>query len=437
MANSDQEAIDHYCRLYPTRGTFTQVVSWPTLAPQLVPPGEPDRVHDNSEDGQNRGGDAVPNVGEAPPASQQQLSDAVEESEETAGQLVYVTMLFQEVVSTAPVGRAAKAKSKASSLVKTLRLDMDGIGRCDFIRAWLAPHRMEEKYKPNPARGPPFKLWFQGSSGGKAGAATIETDTEFDLLLKTLLKKTASCIVNVSFDIDEIQGFRCLKRMLAHEDDDPAAADAELGRGNKVPRIEDYDETQQLHGAFIVRLKREWKCEEHREISRDLATRCRPGQLLLPSAVLGPNTGTWAEPHHIILPYHGPCVDRGLNEHRVIMRPPARVIASAPSFARSTSRPLHNPYTSPHVCSNLVGISPRRLAVLTTCPDKECVYNHALFRSPSYPLPYAHAPDDNIPTAISGDSDSKCLRADRTFAFIVHPALAASSSRLPLPSNPL
>lgn len=33
---------------------------------------------------------------------------------------------------------------------------------------------------------------------------------------------------------------------------------------SQVPRIDHYDETQQLHGAFILRLKREWKCEEHR-----------------------------------------------------------------------------------------------------------------------------------------------------------------------------
>lgn len=49
MANPDQEAIEYYRNLYPTRGTFTQLVAWPTLAPQLVPSGESDHVHDDSQ----------------------------------------------------------------------------------------------------------------------------------------------------------------------------------------------------------------------------------------------------------------------------------------------------------------------------------------------------------------------------------------------------
>jgi hypothetical protein len=45
-------------------------------------------------------------------------------------------------------------------------------------------------------------------SGGKAAAPTISTDAEYNVLVKVLLKKPASCTAGISFDLDSIAAFK-------------------------------------------------------------------------------------------------------------------------------------------------------------------------------------------------------------------------------------
>jgi len=49
-------------------------------------------------------------------------------------------------------------------------------------------------------------------SGGKSGAATIQTDDNFHVVLKHLLSKPkAKCTVSVEFDLDNMMGF-CIQQ---------------------------------------------------------------------------------------------------------------------------------------------------------------------------------------------------------------------------------
>jgi hypothetical protein len=46
-------------------------------------------------------------------------------------------------------------------------------------------------------------------SGGKTGAAIIDTDRQFAVALETLKrKKKDGCQINIEFDIDSIDGYR-------------------------------------------------------------------------------------------------------------------------------------------------------------------------------------------------------------------------------------
>jgi hypothetical protein len=53
-------------------------------------------------------------------------------------------------------------------------------------------------------------------SGGKAGAPTIETDRQFQVITEALFKKNKkTCQVGVEFDTDTMEGF-CIRRQVSY-----------------------------------------------------------------------------------------------------------------------------------------------------------------------------------------------------------------------------
>ncbi|KAI1785072.1 hypothetical protein LXA43DRAFT_900555, partial [Ganoderma leucocontextum] len=180
----------------------------------------------------------------------------------SAGHLVSVTITYS---TPAPAnGRSSRAqkKTKSEKVVKSDHIVLDGTSPVNFIQAALAVHELQEQYRAGTYSGPPIKIWWTGSSGGKSGASTIDNDREFQVTRTEILRKHKdSCKVNVEFDLDNMDGFRVRKRPLsivAGQDDDD-----ELHRGDKVPRLELFSEEDQLHGRIIVQLKALWACESH------------------------------------------------------------------------------------------------------------------------------------------------------------------------------
>jgi hypothetical protein len=51
-------------------------------------------------------------------------------------------------------------------------------------------------------------------SGGKAGAPTIETDHQFEVITEALFKKNKkTCQIGVEFDTDTMEGFRIRRQV--------------------------------------------------------------------------------------------------------------------------------------------------------------------------------------------------------------------------------
>jgi len=134
-------------------------------------------------------------------------------------------MVYSLAAAPGPGGRAPKGLVKQKPRTKMTNIVLDNITRADFIKAFLATHNLSDKYSPGVHSGPDFKLWWSGlpyvlflilkvvssfiCSGGKSGAATIQTDDDFHVALQHLLSKPkAKCTVSVEFDLDNMMGFR-------------------------------------------------------------------------------------------------------------------------------------------------------------------------------------------------------------------------------------
>ncbi|KAL1947169.1 hypothetical protein VTO73DRAFT_14130 [Trametes versicolor] len=180
------------------------------------------------------------------------------------GHLVSVTLVYSSTVpvtgSRASRGATKKMKEKA---VKSDHIQVQGASRVDFIHAALAVHDLAEQYCAGATTGPPVKIWWPGSSGGKSGASTVDTDHDFEVTKAAILRKNKdNCTVNIEFDLDGMDGYRLRKRpippVLALRD-----AEEELHRGDKVPRLELFSEEAQINGQIIMQLKAKWTCERH------------------------------------------------------------------------------------------------------------------------------------------------------------------------------
>ena len=123
-------------------------------------------------------------------------------------------------------GATHNAKEKLKTLeTKTNLIDFNNFSHTQVLRCIFEIHRIVDKYKISPVWGPDFKLWCTGagyfvfvllnaphwslpSSGGKAGALTIRTDKDYNILVTALHHKPASTNIGISFNLDEIAAFK-------------------------------------------------------------------------------------------------------------------------------------------------------------------------------------------------------------------------------------
>jgi hypothetical protein len=135
-------------------------------------------------------------------------------------------------------------------------------------------------------------------SGGKAGAPTIETDHQFQVITEALFKKNKkTCQVGVEFDMDTMEGFRIRRQVsyiqncgglvliicqvMTWADSNQGPAEDELLYRTRVcyshtphyvfshfvfqvPQADLFSNQAQLHGTIIMQLKKKWPCQQHR-----------------------------------------------------------------------------------------------------------------------------------------------------------------------------
>ncbi|KAF9225177.1 hypothetical protein BS17DRAFT_801307 [Gyrodon lividus] len=181
---------------------------------------------------------------------------------EEPGHLISICMI-QTVPEKSLTNGCAKTLLKKQRTIKSDHIKLSNFGHTDFIKAWLKAHDLDKQFSPGVHSGPEFRMWWTGSSGGKAGATTITNDHDFGIAKASVLKKKKdSCVVNVEFDVDMMDGYRIRKRPLSHHDGESQEED-ELMYGTQVPRIDLFTEDTQLHGPIIMQLKKRWVCEKH------------------------------------------------------------------------------------------------------------------------------------------------------------------------------
>ncbi|KAJ7484964.1 hypothetical protein B0H11DRAFT_2414016 [Mycena galericulata] len=202
----------------------------------------------------------------------------------SAGYQVSVVVQYTTADTSKPTLRS-KAAVKHIKSTKLAIVDMNHMDRCTFIKSILDVHEYGTDYSPGVNRGPPFKISWTGSSGGKGGAPTIETDAEYEVAIQSLKKKTSPAVV-VELNLDEMDGFRVMKKrslsLLPSPESSPYSSppsspspmptkslpqdgdeNVELLYGTKVPRVDDYSPQDQLHGAMILKLNEKWPCQKH------------------------------------------------------------------------------------------------------------------------------------------------------------------------------
>ncbi|KAJ7856212.1 hypothetical protein B0H14DRAFT_2352800 [Mycena olivaceomarginata] len=189
-----------------------------------------------------------------------------------AGYQVSVLVQYTAADMSKP-GLRSKPAVKQIKSTKLAIIDINGMDRCAFIKSILDVHDYGDEYSPGVNRGPPFKISWTGSSGGRGGAPTIETDAEFNVVVESLKKKTAPAVV-VELNLDQMDGYRVMKKRVSYLAHKPLIyindANVELMYGTKVPRVDDYTPQDQLHGAMIMKLDAKWACEKHHGENGDI-----------------------------------------------------------------------------------------------------------------------------------------------------------------------
>ncbi|KAF9230914.1 hypothetical protein BU15DRAFT_68784 [Melanogaster broomeanus] len=211
----------------------------PVLPPPLSPPLSHDTV---TPPVTTHAGAIIPVVS---PQMETDRGQNVPVSNMPVRHLVSATMVY--LSTEKPTSSRGKLTIKKLCTTKSDQISIDDISRLDFVKAFLQIHELTDQYSPGVHFSPQFKLWWTGSSGGKAGASTIENDHDFSVALAALLKKTKVTSVQVEFDIEVMDGYRVWK-WVDHDED-------ELLHATKVPRTEAFSMESQLHGAIIMQLK--------------------------------------------------------------------------------------------------------------------------------------------------------------------------------------
>ncbi|KAJ7051597.1 hypothetical protein C8F01DRAFT_639347 [Mycena amicta] len=201
---------------------------------------------------------------------------------------VSVVVHYPEPLKSAPSAYRSKNQPKMLKTAKLVVIDINTATRGSVVTAMLEAHALEKDYALGAHSGPPFKMSWTGSSGGKSGAPIIDTDTDFGIALAALKKKTGPAVV-IEYNLNDMEGHRILKKRLSFSSscstssspfssppsspspppkkalprDDDDDDHPELLYGTKIPRVDDYSIQDQLQGDMILKIQNKWKCDKH------------------------------------------------------------------------------------------------------------------------------------------------------------------------------
>ncbi|KAI1788252.1 hypothetical protein LXA43DRAFT_894915 [Ganoderma leucocontextum] len=253
----------------PPGSNFHELVVLPTLAPELAQDAPP----------------SAPSAASAPASTESVPAHGTGGTLDASATLsylwgrqyfIYVTAGRTQVVSG---GKSTKRPPRKEETKPTTREHpVLAMTRGAFILAALAAHQLDQNYKPGEHNGPPMRIHWTGSPGGKGSAPLIHTDDEWNALLRQLRAKPSINTINVVFDLDEMMPwgrkrvrssyssmcFHIIQTFLSQplsqmEDDDPA----ELSLGTSVPRVEAYSPLQRAVGQAAQEISQYWKCNKH------------------------------------------------------------------------------------------------------------------------------------------------------------------------------
>ncbi|EDR02066.1 uncharacterized protein LACBIDRAFT_332670 [Laccaria bicolor S238N-H82] len=178
------------------------------------------------------------------------------------GHLVNITHTYTSTELTSSRNAKPSApKKKATTMLGNITLE--GITRVAFIKAILAVHDLHTQFAPGVHSGPPFKLSWTGSTGGKGNAPTFLTDESFSLALAAVLKKDKKKIqVTVEFDTDMMSSYR-IQHQAPSLNATTNDGDDELLYGTRIPQLAQFNNAEQINGRFILEIKKRWPCASH------------------------------------------------------------------------------------------------------------------------------------------------------------------------------
>nr|GAT48927.1 predicted protein [Mycena chlorophos] len=166
-----------------------------------------------------------------------------------------------------PTSYRSKSQPKLSKAAKYVTIDVAAATRQSLVHDMLKAHNIDDAFGVGTHSGPPFKISWTGSSGGKSAAPVIDTDADFKIIHDALLKKTGAAVL-IEFNLTEMDGFRIVKKRALLTDDEDQHP--ESVHGTKVPRIDDFSIHDQMHGEMLLKLQRRWPCQTHKSENGDV-----------------------------------------------------------------------------------------------------------------------------------------------------------------------
>ncbi|KAJ7055517.1 hypothetical protein C8F01DRAFT_1087827 [Mycena amicta] len=179
----------------------------------------------------------------------------------TSGHAINYIMIYPDRPKMNHLGSRIQSAPKMLKAPKMAILDLNSATQSDVIKEMLRTHGLQDDYEAVAINGPPFKMSWTGSIGGRAGALIIDNDADFKTTMDTMRKKTTLPNVLIEFELLALEPYQLIKkRGLALDEDD---ATAELMTGTKVPRVDDFSAQDQLHGEMIRKIEGKWECQKH------------------------------------------------------------------------------------------------------------------------------------------------------------------------------
>ncbi|KAF7980968.1 hypothetical protein HWV62_35762 [Athelia sp. TMB] len=240
---------------------FQELVVKPTFAPHLARPYEMPGIYPrprlyNGEDPADRDAQQEYTPQDAPAAPQVEIAAPAIESHQF---ILNATMEWSER-SRGPRSNT-KSKKVAESKLSSQPYGVTVMTRKEIILAALTAHQFENINSVGAIGGPPFKIHWSGSVGGKARAVTVFSDNKWESVQLLLARaKRAVDTICLDFDLDAMDGFRNRKRGLS-----PVASDPydEITFGTLVPRTDMFTPEQVAVAEAIKAIKSEWTCDAH------------------------------------------------------------------------------------------------------------------------------------------------------------------------------